>query len=89
MSFEWIHSLPWELQEAALNGPALTPPNGTVSQFVNPPNKNALGNFVAIFCLLIATLAVCLRTYAKLFIHRKVHIEDRTIFRFPLVSCYF
>jgi hypothetical protein len=74
--YEWIRELPPALQEEALNWPGIPPPNGTVSQFVNPPNGNTLGRVVAILCLVIATLAVCLRAYARVVILRKVHVED-------------
>jgi hypothetical protein len=79
MSYEWIHSLPPGERESALDGPSVAPPNGTISHLDNPSNGNGLGKFVAIFCLVVTTLAVCLRAYARFFVHKKLHLEDCTL----------
>ncbi|KAF2020919.1 hypothetical protein BU24DRAFT_10992 [Aaosphaeria arxii CBS 175.79] len=76
MSNVGIHSLPPLARENPLDGPSIPPPNGTTSRFDNPPNGNSIGRFVAIFCLVVTTLAVGLRAYTRIFIHKKIHIED-------------
>ncbi|KAI0023352.1 hypothetical protein F4780DRAFT_77269 [Xylariomycetidae sp. FL0641] len=65
-----------EEKEAFLNLPALTPPPGVIPNFDNPPNQDAMVLGVTIFCLVIATIAVAIRAYAKIFCFRKVRYED-------------
>lgn len=61
---------------AALEGPALPPPNGTVSDFDHPPNDNALAHGVLATCLAVNTLMLALRFYARFLIARRVYLED-------------
>lgn len=61
---------------SALNGPALDPPEGIISNFENPPNSSTLSMTVVTMCLSISTLAGLIRTYAKLFKTRAAKVED-------------
>lgn len=67
---------PPEVQEAILNGPALTPPDGVVSDFDNPANHNAEALAVAAVCISLALVAACLRAYSRIFVAKKLQLED-------------
>ena len=70
--------LPQAFYDSVLNAPLGRPPNGTVPNFDNPPNRNveALAVFICLVCL--ATAAALGRGYAKLCVARKVQLEDCT-----------
>ncbi|KAK0119463.1 hypothetical protein ONS95_010911 [Cadophora gregata] len=61
---------------AILSTPALAPPPGVTPNFNEPPNKNALAWFVTTTCMVVATLCVLLRGYAKIWLTRKIEIEE-------------
>ena len=65
-----------EFKAKLLNGPALTPPPGVTSQFVDPPNLHKLAIAILALCACLATLALLLRMGTKLFIIRQVTVED-------------
>ncbi|KAI1078660.1 hypothetical protein F5B20DRAFT_546833 [Whalleya microplaca] len=69
-------SLSPEQLEERLNGPALQPPNGTISNFDHPHNNNALGYAVVSVCLTLGTLAFLTRVYSRIFCLKKLEIED-------------
>lgn len=74
-----LSSLPPEKQEAILNGPALKPPPGVESNFDDPQNQNVIPHAVIPICLLLATLAILLRTYTKFFLLRRINVDDGMI----------
>lgn len=59
-----------------LSAPALAAPEGQVSILENPPNDNGLALGALILMLAIATLFFCIRFYGKVFIIRKIEVED-------------
>lgn len=59
-----------------LDGPALAPPPGVTPNFVNPPSFFTFSVVVVTLCLLFSTLAICMRMYTKLYIIRRVVLED-------------
>lgn len=61
-----------------LDGPALAPPPGVVSNFDNPSNQNGLAMGVLIACASIATVCLLLRIYGRFYLLRKVSAEDGT-----------
>lgn len=61
---------------ALLFQPALEAPEGVIPNFDNPPNENGLAWFVTTFCMVAATICIGLRAYAKLWITRKVQVEE-------------
>lgn len=76
MSLSFITDLPPEQQQAVLNGPALTPPDGVESNFDNPSNQTSMAVGVTIFALCISTLLMISRFYARVIVLRRVGIED-------------
>ncbi|OTA98516.1 hypothetical protein M426DRAFT_258556 [Hypoxylon sp. CI-4A] len=58
-----------------LEGPAAPPPDGTLSDFNNPPNKNGLVRAVLILLLTITILFVLVRVYSRLIL-KKITISD-------------
>lgn len=64
------------LHQGILDGPALHPPPGEVSNFENPWNLNELSQITNAICLIATTVAVLIRIYAKVGCLKKVHIED-------------
>ncbi|KAI1452064.1 hypothetical protein F4805DRAFT_54816 [Annulohypoxylon moriforme] len=66
---------PAELQ-AFLNGPALAPPAGVIPNFDHPENKNEIAQAVIPLCLVLTTIAVFLRVWARIFCIKKVEFPD-------------
>ncbi|KAH7015830.1 hypothetical protein EDB80DRAFT_833012 [Ilyonectria destructans] len=65
-----------EALEALLAAPALEPPTGVTANFDHPPNRNGLAWAVTTFCMVVATLCLLLRAYARLWLARKVSAEE-------------
>lgn len=61
---------------AILSTPALVAPPGVTPNFIDPPNKNGLAWFVTTICMIVATLCVFLRGYAKVWLAKKVETEE-------------
>ncbi|GAB1315321.1 hypothetical protein MFIFM68171_05531 [Madurella fahalii] len=69
-------NLPPAVQEQIFNGPARAPPPGVVPNFDNPPNRTSEAIAVIVLCLFLSTTAVLGRIYSKVFILKKVRLED-------------
>lgn len=69
-------NLPPAVQQAILNGPAETPPEGVTPDFTDPPNGNREALAIIIVCMTLATLAVIGRLYSRAVLVKKLHIED-------------
>ncbi|KAI0179003.1 hypothetical protein GGR52DRAFT_569909 [Hypoxylon sp. FL1284] len=74
-----IPSLPNEQQQALLDGPALAPPKGVVSNFDNPDNNNGLAYGVIALCITVATLCLMIRAYSRLVLFKQLKVEDYLI----------
>ncbi|KAI0435493.1 hypothetical protein F4803DRAFT_545391 [Xylaria telfairii] len=74
-----LASLPPAAREAALNGPAHTPPKGVVPNFNNPQNRKSLIIGVVTTGFVLVTILFFARVYARVFCQRRVHIEDGLI----------
>lgn len=61
---------------AMLEMPAMEPPAGQEANLENPPNENALAMGIITSTLVIGTLCVLLRAYARVYLLRKVQIEE-------------
>ena len=72
-SIDFLHPLE---KAIARDAPAAPPPPGIVPNFQDPPNLRAVGQFVIIFCFLLATAALIVRVYTKLFIIRRFTVSD-------------
>ncbi|KAH8809405.1 hypothetical protein F5884DRAFT_845544 [Xylogone sp. PMI_703] len=59
-----------------LSTPALAAPPGVTPNFDHPPNRNGLAWFVTTFCMIIATFCLLLRAYDKVFLLRKMRLEE-------------
>lgn len=59
-----------------LSDPAMPAPPGAHSDFVDPPNLEAEGLVLGVFCLIISMLVVCMRMWTKTRLVRKVVLED-------------
>jgi hypothetical protein len=64
------------LPGANLDMPALAPPPGVVPNFVDPPTNRTAIFGVFVTCLVIMTLAVAIRMYTKIFMLKKLAVED-------------
>lgn len=60
----------------SLDMPALQPPDGVTPNFDNPPNYNTSGYALCSFFLAVGSIAIILRTYARVFCAKKVRLED-------------
>ncbi|KAI6360552.1 hypothetical protein MCOR25_006715 [Pyricularia grisea] len=70
-----IPHLPKDQQEQILSGPALAPPNGTVSNFDNPSNENGLAIGVMSLCIAVSSLCLLIRGYLAV-LARRVTIPE-------------
>ncbi|KAI1483881.1 hypothetical protein F4774DRAFT_423425 [Daldinia eschscholtzii] len=69
-----------EEQEAILDGPALSPPPGVTPNLESPPNQNAAGLVAIALTMAAGTIAISLRGYSRVFITRKLFLEDLLAF---------
>ena len=63
--------------EALLEGPALEPPPGVITDFANPGGHHGVGYGIVILGATLATTAVAVRLYSRVAIKR-INIEDGT-----------
>ena len=66
-----------------LEGPAVSPPAGVVSNFDDPANLDIYVNLCNILGIALATVAVISRMYTKVFILRVLAWEDCGIYFLP------
>lgn len=71
---------------AALEMPAMEAPKGVKANFDNPPNENGLALAIITTTLVIGTLCVLLRAYARVYLLRKVQIEESACIEPELLS---
>ena len=62
--------------EEILAAPAMPPPEGETANFDNPPNQNTLAMVIITVTLALSTLCLLLRAYARIYLLRKVQIEE-------------
>ena len=65
-----------EQLQGLLNGPAEKPPAGTLPDFDDPSNMNHVQTVTLTLCISIATIALFLRMYTKVFLICKIAYED-------------
>ncbi|RYC65476.1 hypothetical protein CHU98_g728 [Xylaria longipes] len=56
--------------------PALTPPPGQESNFIDPPDGNARAHFALAFSIILVLSGVSIRAYSKIFCMKKVSFQD-------------
>ncbi|KAI1441285.1 hypothetical protein F5Y02DRAFT_422169 [Annulohypoxylon stygium] len=56
--------------------PALSPPDGVIPNFVDPPNNNKLAIAVISICISLVTILFLIRIITRIFYVRKTRIED-------------
>lgn len=71
-----FNSLPPAAQEKILNGPAMTPPDGVVSNFDNPIEHNRAARIVLSVCLAISSIFFLIRFYGTWFVMKKPRLSD-------------
>ncbi|KAF7884388.1 uncharacterized protein EAF02_004724 [Botrytis sinoallii] len=69
-------NLPTAVQQQILNGPSLMPPEGIIPNFTNPSNSNHEAIIVGAVCLALSTAATLGRIYSRIFITKKVELQD-------------
>jgi hypothetical protein len=57
--------------------PAMAAPDGVIPNFDNPPNQNGLDLAVLTLTLTVSTICVLLRAYARVYLLRRVQVEER------------
>jgi hypothetical protein len=62
--------------QAKLEAPALQPPPGITSNFVDPPNRSDYAYAALIVCVSVVSGFAILRAYARIFYMKKVHLAD-------------
>lgn len=78
------------IMDAILNGPAMVPPPGETSDFSNLPNQNPLAIGVLVTMIVISTLCVLVRLYARVYLLRKVAAEESeysSLLSVPILIC--
>lgn len=59
-----------------LDGAAMEAPDGVEAIFDNPPNQNGLAIAIITVTMVIATLCIFMRAYARVYLLRKVGLEE-------------
>ncbi|KAI1337555.1 hypothetical protein F5Y15DRAFT_425598 [Xylariaceae sp. FL0016] len=59
-----------------LSAPALAAPDGVTPNFDDPPNGNGVASAAFILMMVISTLSVALQAYGKVWLTKKVHLDD-------------
>ena len=65
--------------DAVLEGPAMAPPEGEVSNFVDPPNQNGLAIGVIAACTSVVVICLTIRLYAQLVLMRRAQVQEYLI----------
>ncbi|KAI1324612.1 hypothetical protein F5Y16DRAFT_380327 [Xylariaceae sp. FL0255] len=60
----------------ALNAPALQPPSGVTADFTNPPNENVYAYLALTISIVLVSIVVILRVYARLIRFKVIHTAD-------------
>lgn len=76
MEFDRVSYLSHFERAESLDGPALAPLPGVVSNFENPPNNNPLAYATLAISLVFSSLFLLARAYSKIFCMKRVQIED-------------
>ncbi|KAJ5762411.1 uncharacterized protein N7511_005793 [Penicillium nucicola] len=71
-----------------LAAPALVPPPGVTANFDNPPNGNTLAWAVTTFCTVVITLCMFLRVFARLWLDKRIRIEEGEWTNLPWRGAY-
>lgn len=71
-----LSDLPPDQLAAALEQPALKPPDGVVPNFDHPPNQNGLTHGILAVCLSISTIFLLIRLYIRFIYLKKSYVED-------------
>jgi len=66
--------------DAVLEMPAMPPPDGEVSNFVNPPNQNGMAIAIMTICLVSVVLCLSIRAYARVILLKRVQAQEYMIF---------
>jgi hypothetical protein len=66
--------------DAVLEMPAMPPPDGEVSNFVNPPNQNGMAIAIMIICIAVVVLCLAIRAYARVILLKRVEVQEYLIF---------
>lgn len=56
--------------------PALPAPPGVTPNFENPPNSDVLAWFVTTFCMVVATMCLFLRMFAREWLEKRIRVEE-------------
>lgn len=72
-----------EMLDELLAAPALPPPEGVTSNFENPHDANGLAWFVTTICMVVATFCLCLRGFARMWLEKRVGIEESEHYQGP------
>lgn len=59
-----------------LEGPSAAPPPGIISQLDNPPNQKTVTEFLPSISIALATVAVAMRVYSRIFVTQKFGLSD-------------
>lgn len=68
-----------EQLDAVLAMPAMAPPDGEVSNFINPPNQNGMAIAVMAICTVVVVLCLVIRAYARLVLLKRIQVQEYLI----------
>ncbi|RAQ59677.1 hypothetical protein AFCA_011477 [Aspergillus flavus] len=74
-----MESIPAEKLQKLLQGPAGIPPPGVKPNLVNPPNQRISGQAAILVCGIVASIALFMRIYTRIFVIRKTNMSDYSI----------
>jgi hypothetical protein len=65
--------------DAVLEMPAMAPPAGEVSNFINPPNQNGMAVAVMVICTIVVALCLLIRAYARVILLKRIQVQEYLI----------
>jgi hypothetical protein len=72
----WGNLTASEQADFLANYPGILPPEGVVSNFVNPPTRNDIGLSVITIFLVLVVITGALRLYSRIAVVRTLKLED-------------
>ena len=64
------------VKKEAVLMPAMVAPKGEKANFEDPPNENTMAMVIITLTLVISTLCILLRAYGRVYLLRKIGIEE-------------
>lgn len=65
--------------DAVLEMPAMAPPGNETSNFIDPPNQNAMATAIMSVCVAVVVVCLAVRAYARILVLKRVQAQEYLI----------